>query len=419
MKQSIGLIILQIISIVLGLVSVFWVAGSLDAQEYAIVGVYHIIISILITFSNTGIETYAIRNVLAWKDEGKLEQIKLVVTQAITYRTILSCILFLPLLAYAFYISNYKYDGHHLDLFILMILLSIPNATNDSIVLILKAFNKYLSASMLNFIVNVFGRIIALILFVRYGFTVYIYTIVLLPLIILAPFLFKLREYISFKGVFSKVNLYKSIVESKYFATSSYISFANNYIDQFLVSIFLNPEILGSFTLAKSIFSMGKTFIENIFDPMIQNLVRYKIDFVLFKKKLAKIFKIKTIVLTIMLIGIPIVYFATAKLLILLNINHYLHLNNYINLIYIAIVFSVASKVKFNYIMLFYSQQYYLKLILISSIASMIFFIIVNVIDSKLLFLHILLTNIVMFVYTERIFKNPTNPLNNEICSTR
>ena len=199
MKQSIGLIILQIISIVLGFVSVFWVAGSLDAQEYAIVGVYNIIISLLITFSNTGIETYAIRNVLTWKEEGRLDKIKLVVTQAITYRTILACFLFLPLSIYAVYISNNKYDGQHLELFILMILLSIPNATNDSIVLILKAFNKYLSAAIFNSIVNVFGRIIALFFFVRYGFTVYIYTLVLLPLIVAPPFLLKLREYISFK----------------------------------------------------------------------------------------------------------------------------------------------------------------------------------------------------------------------------
>ena len=48
MKQSVGLVILQIFSIVIGFVSVFWVAGSLPSEEYSIVGIYHIIASIII-----------------------------------------------------------------------------------------------------------------------------------------------------------------------------------------------------------------------------------------------------------------------------------------------------------------------------------------------------------------------------------
>ncbi|MFA6738575.1 MAG: hypothetical protein WCR89_07460, partial [Bacteroidales bacterium] len=70
MKQSVGLVILQIFGIILGLVSVFFVAGSLPAEEYALVGVYNVISTIVVVFSNTGFETYAIRNVLDWKEKG-------------------------------------------------------------------------------------------------------------------------------------------------------------------------------------------------------------------------------------------------------------------------------------------------------------------------------------------------------------
>jgi O-antigen/teichoic acid export membrane protein len=419
MKQSIGLVILQVIGIVLGLVSVFWVAGSLPPEEYAVVGIYNIISTLILVFSNTGFETYAIRNILSWKEEGKTDSIKLIVTQAITFLTLVASFIFLPVIGYAIYISSYKFEGQYLGLFVLMGFLSISNATNNATVLLLKAFNKYLAAALVTYSVNVFGKLFALLLFIKYGFDAYINTIMWLPLIITLPVIYMLRKNICFKGVFSKINIKKGVSESKFFAVSSYLSYVFNFMDQLLVSIFLSAEILGSFTVAKSILAMSKTFLENIFDPLIQNLVRFKQNIDEMKSKLSGIFKIKNILLIVSIIFIPIVFFFTDEILFLLHLDHYIDLNYYIFFIYIAQVFLIAAKVKYNFICLFFSQRNYLVITAVNSISALIFFFITIIISPQLLFMHLLLTNILMFFYTEWKFKSSQNPYNNEIFITR
>lgn len=419
MKQSVGLVILQVIGIVLGLVSVFWVAGSLPAEKYAVVGIYNIISTLILVFSNTGFETHAIRNILSWKEEGKTDSIKLIVTQAITFRTLIASFIFLPVIGYAIYISSNKFEGQYLGLFVLMGFLSISKATNDATVLLLKAFNKYLAAAFFTYSVNVFGKLLALLLFIEFGFNAYINTIMWLPLIITLPVIYMLRKNICFKGVFTKINIKKGVSESKFFAVSSYLSYIFNFMDQLLVSIFLSAEILGSFSVAKNILAMARTFIENIFDPLIQNLVRFKQNFDEMKLRLNRIFKIKNILLIISIIFIPFVFFFTDEILLLLNLDHYIVLNYYVFFIYIAQVFLIASKVKYNYICLFFSQKSYLLITAVNSISTLFFFIITIIISPQLLFIHLLLTNILMFFYTEWKFKSTQNPYNYEIRITR
>jgi O-antigen/teichoic acid export membrane protein len=213
--------------------------------------------------------------------------------------------------------------------------------------------------------------------------------------------------------------LKNGFIESKSFATSSYVSYAFNFLDQFLVSIFLSAEILGSFTVAKNILSIARTFVENFFDPMIQSLVSLKDSIKNFKIKLNKIFKIRNVLLVVSVIFIPFLLFFLDKALVLLRIDHYPYLNNYIILIYLSIIALIASKVKYTYISLFFPQESYLKIKVINALSALVFFIIVASISPKLLFLNTLLTNIVMFIYSEKYFNNKKNPFYNEVCNKR
>jgi O-antigen/teichoic acid export membrane protein len=417
MNQSIGLVILQIIGIFFGFFSVFWIAGSLPAKEFAIVGIYNIISTLILVFSNTGIETKAIRIVLEWKEEGRIDNIKLLITQALVYRTLFATVLFVPVIGYAVYISLNKFDGHYLDLFILMGFLSIANALNDSAVLLLRAFNEYFSAALVTYSVNVFGKIFALFLFINYGFNTYIHAIMLIPLVITLPVLYKLKSYLSFNGVLKKNNIHDVLRESKFFAITSYISFIFNYLDQLIVSVFLSTEALGTFTIAKNIFAISKTFIENIFDPMLQNLVSFKRDLFQFKTKLEKIFRIKNYLLIISAVFFPLVLIFSTNILELLNLNQYLYLKYFIVLIYLSQIVLIATKIKYNYICLFYPQLSYIKITSINALLSVFFLVVIVLVNPKYLFLNVLLTNLLMFVYSEKYFNKPNNPFYNEICT--
>lgn len=404
MKQSFSLVILQFFGIVLGLISVFYVAGTISAEVYAVVGIYNIISIFIVVFSNTGIETYGIRNVLAWQEAGENNKIKQIVTQAILYRTILACFVVIPVFGYAIYVSKQKFNGQYLELFIFMGLFGITKAVNDSTLLLLRAFNKYFAAALASYSVNVFGRLLALFLFIKFGFNAYIYTIILLPLLVTIPILFMLRKWISLQGVFQKENMLKVFQESKAFGLSSYISYVFNSLDQLLVSVFMSAEILGAFSVAKSIYSIAKTFIENIFDPMIQNLVRYKNNIKFIELKLKKIFKIRNILLFISIIFFPFIIIYIDKVILILGLDRYPFLNYFVVFIYLSQIASVGMKVKYNYIALFYEASFYLRLTIVYALLSILFFIFVILIDVKFIFSYVLLTNLILIFYTNKLF---------------
>jgi O-antigen/teichoic acid export membrane protein len=404
MKQSIGLIILQFFGIAIGLITVFWVAGSIPAELFAIVGIQGIITSLVVVFSNTGLETHAIRNVLSWVDTDKHSRIEKIITQALVLRALTSFLVFMMMLIYSYYISKYKFNGDHFDLFIIMGFFSIFAALNDSIVLILKSFNRYFIAAFVKFSVTVFGRFFALLLFIKYGFSAYIYTIIVLPFIVTLPIIFMIKKWIVFKNNLTIEDIKKNLSVSKSFTFSSYISYLFNYFDQLFVSIFLSPQILGSFTLAKKIFLIGKTFLENIFDPMAQSLVRYKKKKDLFIEKLKIIFLIRNILLIISLICLPIVLIFSNNFINLLNLNHYPYLIYFINAIYIGLIVIILLKLYYLLICLFHEPRYYFILTLTNAIMSICFFLLLVIYNIKFVFFYIAINTLFLLFITSYIY---------------
>jgi len=404
MKQSISLIILQITGVVLGLFSVSYIAGSLPPEIYALVGIYTVVSSIISVFSNTGLETHAIRNVLLWEAAQNHEAIKLIVTQSLVYRGLLAFILQFPMLVYAWYISHTNFNGQYFGLFLLMSVMSIFNALNDSAALLLKSFNLYLASASTSYAVNVFGRFVALFLFFKFGFLIYINFILLLPLLVTVPILFFLRKWISFEGVFLKSNIKGAIKNSKSFAFSAYISYLFNHLDQLLVSIFLSPEILGSFTVAKGLLQIGKTFIENLFDPLTQGLVKFSGDSTEIMIRLSNIFKFKNIVLVASIVSFPILIFFLHDLLEFSNLTSYRYLFCFTVFIFLSQILHIALKIKTNFIFLFYPEYYYLRITLLTGVLSLVFFIIITTTDVRLLFLHIALQNLFLLLYSNWLF---------------
>lgn len=406
MKQSIGLIILQFLGIAIGLVNTFWVAGSIPAELYAIVGVQAVISSIVRVFSNTGLETYAIRNVLDWKETGRESQITTVVTQAITLRVFAAILLMVPVFIYSYFVALYKYNGQYFGLFIIMGFMAIFTALNDATVLILRSFNRYLTAAFVTYSVNVFGRFAALLLFLKFGFSMYIHTIILLPLLITIPVLFLIKKWISFPGVFSWKVLKDNLSISRPFAASAYISYLFNFFDQLAVSIMMPAEILGAFTIGKRLLGIAIQFIENIFDPMIQKLVVYKTQSEILLYKLKRIYKVRNFLMIIGIIALVPLYLYIDTIIAFFRLEHYPHLNWFILGIYFGSLSLIIIKVKYNYIALFFKSKYYLILTVINALLSIVAFFIIAAFNVKFIFFYKMLTNLLMLTIIAYIHKN-------------
>ena len=404
MKQSVGLIFLQITGILLGLFSVFYVAAKLSPEVYAIVGVQAVIYGIISVFSNSGFETYATRNVLHWKENGEIDKIQNIVTQAIAIRTIFAIILQIPLLFYIVYISDNKFNGEHLHLLALISLFAIPKAMLDAANLILKSFNRYFIAVFSSYSVQIFGKLIALFLFTLYGFEVYIFVLIALPLIILIPVLYLLKDSISIKELLDISSFKINFQASWKFAVATYASYPFNYLDSLLVSLFLPAEFLGSFTMGKKVYQIGKQFIENVFDPMIQKLVQFKTKMEIFKKKLRRVFAIQRVLLLISIVFIPLLFIYLNDVIILLGIDKYPFLYYLIILAYVGQVVHIAMKIKLNFIMLFYSSDLYLitnVLYGVITIASLLLFF---QLPFRWIFGYSITANLFMYFYAQYIY---------------
>jgi len=270
----------------------------------------------------------------------------------------------------------------------------------------LRAFNNYLAAAFITYSINVFGKIIALILFFYFGFFAYVSFIIVLPLLITVLVLYKLKDYISFDQVIGVNFFMDSMKSNKAFSLSSYISFVFNNLDQMIVSIFMKNDIIGSFTLAKNFFNIGKVFVENIFDPMIQNLVKYKENIKLLQKKIIRINKIKNILFILAIIIFFVFVGYLQNLIVLFNLENYKYLNIFLLIVYLSQIAHVLMKVKYNYIALFFPPKYYFILTLLYSILNIIPMIIILIFQVKFIFVSVLFANLVMILITNHLFKS-------------
>lgn len=405
MSQSVKLLILQFFSIGLGFFSVFYVAANIPPKLYAIVGVYEVISGVSRVFSNTGIETLAIRNILLYEKNKDYSRITELVTQSLFTRIIIASFLMIPLLFYANYISTYKFNGDYFILFVLMIFSSIFLAVNESIILLLKSFNKYFSAAFTSFSVNILGRIVAVYIFINFGFTEYIYIVITLPLMITLIVVFKIKKWISLKNYTSKKSVLLNLKKSKHFTFSSYIAYVYNMLDQLLVSMFFSAEILSSFTLAKRILTISRTVVGNIFDPMIQKLVKLKNNLIILNNEISYIEKIKNVILIALIIILPVLVVYLSDLLILLNLINYPYLKIFIISIYLGIIFLIQMKIKHHIILLFYDSLYNIKLAFIMSVFGILVFSLSVNVSVKAAFLYLPITYIILNIYTFFVFK--------------
>lgn len=405
MKQSIGLILLQLIGVLLGFVSIFLIAGNLPPELYAITGVYTIISSLIVVFSNTGIETLGFRELLAWKEMGQNEKVRQLVTQSIVYRTIFGAFVFIPLIAYLLYISKYKFHGEHFVLFFTMGIFSISKATIDSIELIHKAFNNYILPTFSKYVVEVLGKIISILIFLKFGFLPYITFVMFLPFVVMIPLLYLIKEWIDFRGVFDRRKAIIVLKESRTFQISSYISYVYNHLDQLLVSLFLSVDVLASFSISKGFLGIGKTLIENIFDPLVQKLVKYKHEVTKFSFELKKVFKIRFILMIISILFFPFYLIYGEYILQILKLQKYVYISKYLLFIYVSQVAYLCIKVEINYISLFSSKKNYLKQTIYSAFISIICLMFIMLLNVKYLFLNVLISNLILILIILKIYR--------------
>ena len=390
---------MQITSIVITTFTIFFIAAKIPASSYAVVGINTVITSFILVFSSTGIETVGLRNFLFWKSINKNKQIKIITTQAFFLRFLASIVVGILIIPYILYISANKFDHNNLHFFVIFIFSGIFMALNDCFGLLLRGHNKFIQSAFSLYIVSVIGKSFALILFLKYGLDMYLYAISVIPIFAFIYLIILSRNDIDFKYLGSIKLIKTTLISSKHFALSSYITFLINNFDQFIVSIFMPVDFIGVFGLIKQVKAMATTFIGNFFDPMLQKTVIYKGKFdnmVPFMHKLIKWRNYSIIGACVVLISF---YFYGDFILNKFGLIKYPFIFEGILFLGISLIILLFFKIPYYLIATFIQPKDYLVYNTIVSFASIIsFFIFILFINNQYIFAYFILSNLIILI---------------------
>lgn len=302
-KKSVYIILIQIIGIILGFISVFFVAGDMNPEVYAIVGIFQNVSGLSLVFTGWGLETVLTREALYWNKKGDIDKVKEYTTQAILSKLI-SGILVVPLMIlYLMFMNIIKYNGQYTGLFFCLAIGAISNVLIDSMRNIVRSDGGYVFVQVMSTLNTTILKSFGIILYFNFGALVYLYFYVLSSLPILIAFVIRCKNNMDFKYI-QVYPMFLKIWSARYLWMKADLEYIRANVDGLLVSILFPAEIMGAYSIYKSLEQMMQNFIEGFFDVLSQHTVQYKGDVEALDNQEKKIKIARNICILAILLGI-------------------------------------------------------------------------------------------------------------------
>jgi O-antigen/teichoic acid export membrane protein len=380
-KQSFYIIFIQIVGVILGFVSIYFVAGDMGPEIYSLVGVHGVVAGVVLTFSHLGVETTMMREALYWMEHGDIEKVKEYTTQSIISRFIGFIILLPFIVGYLIYLYYTKYQCQYLVILLSFYIGSCASALTDSMSLIVRSQGDYVFSQAVKTANNSIVRFLAIFVYISYGASPYLYFYCLIPIPLLLVFYYKIKKYLSWDYVHLSGTL-KKIKDSRNLWLKSYMDYFSNSADSLLVSVLFSPVVMGIFTIYKGFEGMVKAFIEGFFDVIFQRFVKYKgnIQTLMLMERKSNITRWVVIILIVVL---TIVFSFNPHFYIrLFNLSKYDYIVQVIYTLAIVSVLYLVGKNEGNLIALLGPSSIILKIGVVLFIATIVSYVMVVVVPS-------------------------------------
>jgi len=373
LKKSFIIVLIQLVGSVLGLVTIYFVAGSMEPEVYSLVGVYTVISNIVMTFSDLGIETTMMREVLFWIENNNEEKVVEYSTQALLSRVFAFLIILPILLIYVFYMNFIKYNGGRLILLLLALVGAQISSMNNAMSLIVRSKGGYIFSQAASTVNNYLLKFAGLGLYFAFGANVYLYFYVLSSIPLSIVYFFKLRHTLDIKYIKLKFML-KKVYTARFLWLKTDLDYVKNSADSLLVSALFPTYIMGSYTIFKNFEQLSKNIIEGFFDVLSQSTVKYKGKSDELKRQEKKIKSVRSLVILVVILLLGIFSINTQFFIKLVHLSKYDAMSEIIFCIAIITIIHLIGKYEINAIAFFASPKLNFILGLIVLVCSIISF---------------------------------------------
>lgn len=368
-KQSLILLVIRILSFIISIFTLIYVTSKMTPLEYSILGVCAMYNGMSLLLSNFGFESILSRNYLSWKDDSR-ELIDEFFSFAVNSKILLGFVIFIILALLSFYYWEYNYNKNYSTLCLLILgafssfIFSIGNSLELSII----STGSFIYVNVIRF---VFGPLLKLLFVLNYdslgafNYVLFVQTTMVFPLIFYIFYIKRMRIY-SFSGL--NIQFFYELRIIKHYFTENYLRYIGKSLDQFIVSLYVPAELFSTYSLIKTLETLSVGLIDNFFDPLTQNLVRYRNSYNLLTLKIKNIIITKSVLGFIIFLFTIVFYFLGSSLFELLGLSKYPYLYEFTLCVGISVVLYMLLKVELSIICLFLKPCYRVLINLISII---------------------------------------------------
>ena len=275
MQSSAKLLSSQVVVATFSLFYFIIITRLLTKLELSSIAVFVVITAFCAMFTGMGLTTSCLQKAPELLSKGrKVEACALIKTSILT-----PLILSLVLAIGAFFISAWiskiffktpDYD----DLVKIMILGIVTYKLQETLGHIFKVVQRFGKMAITKVINDIGGRILALFLFFVFGIKGYIFGLIMGQGLVVLFSIYYLRDYIFFKSGLHPIG--KLVRYSLPYYGDGFVRFGTMQADQFIIGVFLRPELLATYYVARRFFDYLHFYVDALLGPIAPKMAELK-----------------------------------------------------------------------------------------------------------------------------------------------
>jgi O-antigen/teichoic acid export membrane protein len=277
MRDTSKLLSAQVLISIFSVAYFFIITLLLSKVELAAIPVFAVITGLCSIVVGFGLPATCIQKAPGFIAEGNKRE-----ASALIKASIVIPVLFSLALAFAVFILSDQISevffktAEYANLIKIMSIGVVTFRLNESLVLILPATDRFGRLSIIRILNGVVTPLIALSLYIFFDIGGYITGLILGQVLSSALALYSIRDFIFYKSELGFHTLKKLVSYSSPYYTEGFMRFGSMHADQFIVGVFLAPEILATYYVAKTFLNYLVQYVGALLEPVVPKIAQIK-----------------------------------------------------------------------------------------------------------------------------------------------